>query len=155
MREFRSTALSPSADAIYSDQVVLIRPRKAVFIAVDSSGVPVDEDGKITAIQQTRVATKAGRNPRQDYCMVHLPPFYRARFWIFAITLWTGVAWASAGSMLGVLVLGRWIAGLYYQGPVHDGYSLVSASAGSAYQVLTCSLARRSSALMPPAWSGT
>lgn len=109
-----------------SDQVVLIRPRKAVFVAVDPSGVPVDEEGKITAILQTRVATKAGRNARQDYCMVHLPPFYRARFWIFAVTLWTGVAWACVGSMLAILVLGRWMTGLWFKGPVHDGYSLVS-----------------------------
>lgn len=111
---------------LLSDQVVLIRPRRNVFIPVDSSGVPIDDEGKVMSVMQSAVAVKARRNPRQDYCMVYLPPLYRIRFWIFAIALWTGVAWASLGAALSLLVLGRWGMSRIVNGPVHDGYSLVS-----------------------------
>ncbi len=110
----------------YVDQVVLIRPRRAVFIPVDEQGMPKSDEDKITALKQDRAAVKAHRNPAQDYCMVYLPPFYRERFWAFGCLLWTTVAFSLVMAACLPLAVGRAVLSKVSSEDLHDGYSFVS-----------------------------
>lgn len=112
----------------YSDSVVLVKPRRAVFISVDPLGIPLTDEGKITAVYQDRVAQKVNRRSRDDYCQVYLPPLYPLRFWIFGILLWTGVSCGLALAFFLPVMVGRLAFKLASPYQFHDGYSFVSRS---------------------------
>ncbi|KAJ9098792.1 hypothetical protein QFC19_006269 [Naganishia cerealis] len=63
----------------YADQVILLKPRKNVFIPVDHMGIPKKDADKVLWLMQDRAAVKGHRDPRKDYCMesfiVSLLPF--------------------------------------------------------------------------------
>lgn len=74
---------------------------------------------------QDRAAIKGHRDPRKDYCMVYLPPFYRTRFWAFGLLLWTFISWTIVFALLIPILVGR-IATRHFIGrEVHDGMNLV------------------------------
>lgn len=110
----------------YADSVALVKPRRNVFIEVDDKGVPVTDEGKISAVLQERVGIKANRDVRSDYTQVFLPPLYHLRFWIFGALLWTAVSWTCVMALLLPIAVGRQLTGLYYGYQVHDGISFVS-----------------------------
>jgi hypothetical protein len=114
---------------LYSDQVVLLKPRKHVFIPVNSLGIPKSDADKVLLLMQNRAATKAHRDPRKDYCMVYLPPFYRVRFWIFGLLLWSLISWAVVFTILIPILVGRTATYHFVGREVHDGINLVSVTA--------------------------
>lgn len=111
-----------------SDQVVLLKPRKNVFIPVDAMGIPKTNDDKVLLLMQNKAAHRAGRDPRKDYCMVYLPPFYRMRFWLFGLSLWTAICWAVVFTILIPVLVGRAATRHFIGRDVHDGINLVRIS---------------------------
>ncbi|KAJ9124095.1 hypothetical protein QFC22_000890 [Naganishia vaughanmartiniae] len=110
----------------YADQVILLKPRKNVFIPVDHLGIPKTDNDKVLWLMQDRAAIKGHRDPRKDYCMVYLPPFYRTRFWAFGLFLWTFISWTIVFALLVPILVGR-IATHHFVGrDVHDGINLIA-----------------------------
>lgn len=108
-----------------SDQVVLLKPRKNVFIPVDAMGIPKSNDDKVLLLMQNKAAQRAGRDPRKDYCMIYLPPFYRIRFWLFGLLLWSLISWAVVLTVLIPVLVGRQATYHFIGRNVHDGINLV------------------------------
>jgi hypothetical protein len=111
-----------------SDQVVLLKPRKNVFIPVDEFGIPKTDNDKVLLLMQNKAAHRAGRDPRKDYCMVYLPPFYRLRFWVFGLLLWSLISWAVVLTILVPVLVGRQATRHFIGKDVHDGINLVGIS---------------------------
>jgi E3 ubiquitin-protein ligase MARCH6 len=110
----------------YADSVALVKPRRNVFVEVDDSGIPITDEGKITAVLQDRVGRKAHRRVKEDYTQVFMPALYPLRFWIFGMSLWVSVAWTCALAMFTPIAIGRMVTTMYFGRQVHDGYSFVS-----------------------------
>lgn len=106
--------------------MVLLKPRKHVFIPVDSLGIPKTDADKVLLLMQNRAATKANRDPRKDYCMVYLPPFYRIRFWVFGLLLWSFISWTVIFTILVPILVGRAATYHFIGRDLHDGVNLVS-----------------------------
>jgi len=115
----------------YADSVALVKPRRNVFVEVDNSGIPVSDEGKITAVLQDRVGRKAHRRVKEDYTQVFMPALYHLRFWIFGMSLLVSVAWTCAMAMFMPIAIGRMVTTMYFGRQVHDGYSFVGSRGAS------------------------
>lgn len=111
---------------LHSDRVALVKKSKYCFVPVNEDGIPKTDEGKIVVVKQNRAAEKAKRKPMRDYCMVYLPPFYRLRFWIFAVVFWGYIGLSMIMAFILPLLVGRGTIALLTKTKQHDGYSLVS-----------------------------
>lgn len=57
--------------------------------------------------------------------MVYLPPFYRIRFWLFGLLLWSLISWAVVLTILIPVLVGRQATYHFIGRNVHDGINLV------------------------------
>ncbi|KAJ9106134.1 hypothetical protein QFC21_001276 [Naganishia friedmannii] len=110
----------------YADQVILLKPRKNVFIPVNDYGIPKTDKDKVLWLMQDRAAIKGHRDPRKDYCMVYLPPFYRTRFWAFGLFLWAFISWTIVFALLVPILVGRIATHHFIGREVHDGMNLIA-----------------------------
>ncbi|KAG8678728.1 hypothetical protein FRC08_017557, partial [Ceratobasidium sp. 394] len=107
------------------DNIAFLRD-KPVLIEVDRGGQAVRERGREVMAAQDEETRRAGRQPEQDYTIVHVPPMFGARCMLLVTLLWITSATVVVSGTAGPIILGRWLfAKTTGQTRVHDGYALV------------------------------
>lgn len=106
------------------DNIAFLRD-EPVLIEVDGSGRAVRERGQQVMELQDQETKRAGRQPDQDYTIVHVPPHFGARCMLLVILLWITSAAVVVTGTAGPVLLGRWLlARTTGKTHVHDGYAL-------------------------------
>ncbi|KAG9099960.1 hypothetical protein FRC06_004671 [Ceratobasidium sp. 370] len=107
------------------DNIAFLRD-EPVLIEVDQIGRAVRERGREVMAAQDEETRRAGRQPDQDYTIVHVPPMFGARCMLLVTLLWITAATVVVSGTAGPIILGRWLfAKTTGQTRVHDGYALV------------------------------
>ncbi|KAG8692681.1 hypothetical protein FRC09_011037 [Ceratobasidium sp. 395] len=75
------------------DNIAFLRD-EPVLIEVDDSGRAVRERGREVMAAQDEETRRAGRQPEQDYTIVHVPPMFGARCMLLVALLWITAATA-------------------------------------------------------------
>lgn len=107
-----------------TDNVVLPRDMR-VTAGVTADGQPVDDAARVLMVQQNEEVQRAGRQIKDEFVVVYIPPYFRYRIFCFI-----AVMWAIGASILGIAVglpvlLGRRFFEMFTTRNVHDGYSLI------------------------------
>jgi hypothetical protein len=107
------------------DNIAFLRDAP-VLIQVNHAGQAVKERGREVMEEQDQETRRAGRQPDQDYTIVHVPPYFGMRCMLLVMLLWITAASVVVTGTAGPIILGRWLLartmGKMY---VHDGYALV------------------------------
>ncbi|KAG5336960.1 hypothetical protein C0989_011398 [Termitomyces sp. Mn162] len=107
-----------------TDNVVLPRDMR-VTAGVTADGQPVDDAARAVMMQQDGEVQRAGRQIKDEFVVVYIPPHFRYRIFCFI-----GVMWVIGTFTLGIAVglpvlLGRRFFEMFTTRSVHDGYSLI------------------------------
>ncbi|EIN10123.1 hypothetical protein PUNSTDRAFT_35157, partial [Punctularia strigosozonata HHB-11173 SS5] len=105
-----------------SDHIALARDMRGTA-AVDENGVPLTEVDSRIIQSQNAEAEKAGRQIKDDYMIVYVPPHFKWRLALFVLGLWTAGAAATTAVISCPIMLGRAVFKLVIAEDVHDGYS--------------------------------
>lgn len=98
------------------------------FIHLDESGVPKSEADKIRLLRQDRAARKKGRDPKKDYRIVWLPPYWLTRLWALLVVTMVGCGFGLAVTVVVPLLVGRAAMDLVFGEELHDAYNVVCLS---------------------------
>ncbi|QRV88979.1 E3 ubiquitin-protein ligase MARCH6 [Ceratobasidium sp. AG-Ba] len=108
-----------------SDNIAFLRDAP-VLIEVDQTGQAKRDRGREVMAAQDEETRRAGRQPEQDYIIVHVPPAFGVRCMLLVTLLWITAATVVVSGTAGPILLGRWLfAKTTGQTHVHDGYALV------------------------------
>lgn len=106
------------------DNIAFLRDAP-VLIEVDRAGVAVRERGQEVMELQDQETRRAGRQPDQDYTIVHVPPMFGVRCMLLVMLLWITAAAVVVTGTASPILLGRWLlAQATGKTHVHDGYAL-------------------------------
>ncbi|KAF8586361.1 hypothetical protein K439DRAFT_961991 [Ramaria rubella] len=106
------------------DNIAFLRDRPTL-VQVDEDGEPVDADGRDIIAAQNAEAQQAGRNHRDDYTVVYVPPNFRRRIFLFIFLFWASGSIAMVSSVSVPILAGRAILKLCTPRELHDGYSFI------------------------------
>jgi E3 ubiquitin-protein ligase MARCH6 len=113
------------ARAPAGDNIVFTQD-KHVLVTTTEQGDPISEAGKALVEAQDAVARKAGRDPKDDYTIIYLPPHFSRRVLTFIFLLWlVGVSFAALAIGAPILT-GRAIFAMTMPKQIHDGYSFIA-----------------------------
>lgn len=107
------------------DRVALPRDTSAT-VAVDEKGEALDDAGRLVIEAQNNEAVRLGRNPKDDYTVVYIPPGPRRRAIAFIVLMWLGVSVSLVVAITLPIHLGRGVFSALVGREVHDGYSFVA-----------------------------
>ncbi|KAG6888471.1 hypothetical protein C0995_008044 [Termitomyces sp. Mi166 len=107
-----------------TDNVILPRDMR-VTAAVTADGQPVDDVARELMTLQNMEVQRAGRQIKDEFVVVYIPPYFRYRIFCFITVMWVIGAFAL-GFVVGLpVLLGRRFFELFTTKSVHDGYSLI------------------------------
>ncbi|KZV69277.1 hypothetical protein PENSPDRAFT_608901 [Peniophora sp. CONT] len=110
-----------------SDNVIVPRGARATA-KVDVHGAAGDDEQLRIVAAQNLAARRAGRDPRADYTVVHVPTHFKSRIALFLTLLWIAGCASFALALSLPLLVGRQIFAIVLgsERTVHDGYSLLA-----------------------------
>jgi E3 ubiquitin-protein ligase MARCH6 len=105
-----------------NDHIALARDMRGTA-EVDKDGEPLTEAARRIIQSQNAEAEKAGRQVKDDYLIVYMPPHFRWRLGLFIAGLWVVGSIALTAAIACPILLGRQVFKLFLSEHVHDGYS--------------------------------
>ncbi|ORY29145.1 hypothetical protein BCR39DRAFT_532887 [Naematelia encephala] len=114
---------APSSNVTFENLHGRKPDKRGAFIALDESGSPKSQEDKIRLLRQDRLTRSKARDPKKDFTVLEIPPYWLARVWaLIYLTL------ISLGIGIGVVtllpvVLGRAAFDILGVKQLHDGYS--------------------------------
>jgi len=107
------------------DNIAFLRDAP-VLVEVNHAGQAVRERGREVMEEQDQETRRAGRQPDQDYTIVHVPPYFGTRCMMLVMLLWITATSVVVTGTAGPIILGRLLlAQATGKTHVHDGYALV------------------------------
>jgi E3 ubiquitin-protein ligase MARCH6 len=107
-----------------SDNVAVPRDMRATA-RVDVNGIPVDAEARGLIAAQDAEAEKAKRNPKEDYTVVYIPPYFQHRIGLFIFALWVIGCLLVTAAVSAPILLGRGVFNLFTERQMHDGHSFL------------------------------
>jgi E3 ubiquitin-protein ligase MARCH6 len=105
--------------------LVPLNPAIRLVVPVREDGTPADDATKRMLEAQDAVATTANRDPKEDFTVVHIPPWFRTRLLGLVALTWSSVCAALALVVSISTLFGRAMLSRNTSGPVHDGYAFM------------------------------